>query len=243
MMTLPSKQNSEQTALHIASNLDINDQMAGIYSNVQSSATEARQQFSTCYNQALTMSDQHTTALKAGFINLEKTTATLQDQVQMTAESLQNSMTDQFTKSRDYTRLLNSGIQELLHELRFSARSARQNNLGSQLQDHIDRLYALSNESTKDINIDSAEAQLITEDLLTILQALLDEISLPNPCEIIHKRKMGVIDDDEAAEVEVGIQQRRAFKRMRGLLESSQGVQIRGSSRFFSPFIIIACAN
>ncbi|KAH8591055.1 hypothetical protein B0O99DRAFT_691108 [Bisporella sp. PMI_857] len=197
IIALPSKPSSEQTALSIASNEDINDQVARINMNVQKSTTEARKQHTTYCNQAWSISDQHTRAVIARFINLEKTTATIQDPLRVTVESLQNSMTSQFIENRDDTQLLNSEIRGLLHELLFSGRSTREDIL--------------------------AEAQLIAEDLATILQALLDEINLPNLFEIIRKWKIGVIDNDEAAEVKVGIQQRRAFKQMRGLLESSRG--------------------
>jgi hypothetical protein len=238
ILTLPSKQNLQQSVVHTASTLDITGQLARISTNVKESAIEAKQHFSTHYTRALEASDQHTRALEAGLENLGKNNAALQEQFRVTIESLQQSMTDQLSENRDYSRVLSSGIQELLCQLRSSEKFTRQNNLGVQLQDHIDRLYAISNAAKGDLNVDSEEAQLITEDVVTILQALLDEVGLPHPSEIIRKRRFGVID----AEAEAGIKQRRVFKRIRGLLESSQGVHIRSSSRFFLHFIFLVFA-
>jgi len=231
-MTLQSKQNLEQCVVHETSNSDLSDQIARISTTVQNSAIEARQQFSAHHDQIRAISDQHTRVVKAGLQDLGESTAVIQNQFQGAIESLQQSLTVQLSKTHDNSQALHSTLQELLQQIRSSEKNPPQNNLSDELQDCIDRLYATNNAAAGDLNINSSEAQLVTEDLVIILKTLLEEVNLPCPIETRRKRKFDRMNDDEAAEAEAGIKQRRVFKRMRGILESSQGVQIRDSSQF-----------
>lgn len=179
-------------------------------SALQTSATEASRHIST-YNR-----------------DLEKNATTLQNHVRETIES---TITSQFNKTQDSTQVLQDAIQELLCQLNRPKKSTPKYDLSEQLQDCIDRLYTINDKVQGDLKFDLEESQMVIEDIVTLLKALLDELSLPCESEIIRKRKYETIDDDEAAQAEIGIKQERAFKRMRSLLESSHGVQVRRSSQ------------
>ena len=177
---------------------------------------------------ALQISRQHISTYNR---DLEKNAITLQNHVRETIES---TITSQFDKTQDRTQVLQDAIHEMLCQLNCPKKSTPKCDLSDQLQDCIERLYTINSKAHRDLSIDSAEAQLITEDIVDILKVLLHELSLPRPSEIIRKRKTSMIGVDEA---EIGIKQGRSFKRMRGLLESSQGVCIRSSSWFFYLFV------
>jgi hypothetical protein len=109
--------------------------------------------------------------------------------------------------------------------------SKENDDLNQQLQECIDQLYELKSSTKGDLDINGSEAYLITEDLVSILKALFKEISFPNPREVDRKRKRGLGEEDqEATKTDNSIKEMRVAKKMRGILDSSQTVQIRDSS-------------
>lgn len=121
-------------------------------------------------------------------------------------------------------------MRQIQQQLNAVEESKQSNDLSQQLQECICRLYDLKDYAKGDLDIDSTEAQSITDDLVDILKALLVEVSFPNPRGDDRKRKRGIEDDLEAVKTDNGIKQRRVVKKMRGILDSSQTVQIRSSS-------------
>ena len=121
-------------------------------------------------------------------------------------------------------------MRQIRQQLNVVEESKQSNDLSQQLQGCIDRLYDLKNNVKGDLDVDTTDAHSITDDLVDILEALLVEVSFPNPRGDDRKRKRDIEEDLEAVETDNGIKQRRVLKKMRGILDSSQTVQIRSSS-------------
>jgi len=72
----------------------------------------------------------------------------------------------------------------------------RSEDFSQQLQGCIDRLYELKDSVKGDVDINSCDALLITEDLVSILKAWLREISFPVPHEV-NRKEYGVLSKRE----------------------------------------------
>jgi hypothetical protein len=136
---------------------------------------------------------------------------------------------------REQARVLNE-ILELQRQLNGTKDDKECDELDQHIQNCIDRLQDLKNSARGDWSVGNSEAQLIHEDLISILEVLLKQISFPKPWEVDRKRKRSIEGQDhEATETDKTIEQMRMRikKRMKGILNSSQTAEFRDSSSLF----------
>jgi hypothetical protein len=101
-----------------------------------------------------------------------------------------------------------------------------------QLSEAMSRLYAISKDHRGDFDMTGEEAQLLTDDVVLVLQSLLDEVSPPSSrlTSLSRKRKRRSALSEEAASIVTDIDDQRLVRRARGILESTQSVAVRASS-------------
>jgi flagellar biosynthesis/type III secretory pathway chaperone len=103
---------------------------------------------------------------------------------------------------------------------------------GPQLSEAMSRLSAICKDQRRDFDMTGEEAQLLTDDVVLVLQSLLDEVCPPSSCltSLSRKRKRRSSLSEEAASTIPDIDDQRLVKRVRGILESTQNVVVRASS-------------
>lgn len=94
----------------------------------------------------------------------------------------------------------------------------------------IGRLASITKAYKGDFDIESEEAQVITDDVVRLLHAILRDIHPLDPPFLSHNLKRDPVHLDNAEASSLDVQDMRIIKRMRGMLESAQGIAVRGSS-------------
>ena len=123
-----------------------------------------------------------------------------------------------------------SFLQDLSSNLQTSTNKDRADVLSDRLSQCIDRFFQMMQTHHGEFDKTSEEAQVITDDIVTVLQAILQEMA-PTETALCGLKYQRSNDLDEHRETSVfAHEEGRSIKRMRGILESSQTVQVRASS-------------
>ncbi|KAE9363369.1 hypothetical protein N431DRAFT_141622 [Stipitochalara longipes BDJ] len=220
-------QMAEQANAIGTSKTEISGLLDELTMELKTSTTEVKSHLSRRLDQVETISGRNVTDFTARLDASARDSTIQHEQVQESIKVLAQGLSTQFNSQ---SKLLEEMMREIQRQFQSVNESKRMVELGEHVQDCIDRLYDLKNSVKGDLDVDSEEAQLIAEDVVSILKALLHEASFLHPHEMNRKRKLGVMEDEDPAESESRIKQGRMIKKMRGILDSSQTIQIRQSS-------------
>jgi uncharacterized protein (UPF0305 family) len=188
----------------------------------------------TRFDQAQTHSNQHASQIATQFIALGADFRGQEKNLRDSMETFQQSISSGF---RDQTTFLEGMMKSIQQQLNASKASEKNDELNSRLQNCVDRLYSLREKYREDMDIDSPEAYLIAEDVVCIMKTILKQVKFPDMRQINSKRKRD--EDDDTADVDKRIKQKHVFKKMRGLLDSSESVQIRNRSENYLTLFIL----
>jgi hypothetical protein len=192
---------------------------------IQTSTSRFATEISTRFDQIDTYSDQYASQIGTQFISLGAEVRGQGDNIRGSMETFQQSMNSGF---RDQTKFLEGMMKSLQQQLNASRASEKHDELNNRLQNCVDRLYSLREKYREDMDIDSPEASFITEDVVSIMKTILEEVEFPDVHQMNLKRKRDECDD--TVEIDKHIKQKHVLKKMRGLLDSSESIQIRNMS-------------
>jgi hypothetical protein len=222
---LVSCQGRDQITTAKIANAKTSQEITILSDQVQTSTSRIATEISTRFDQVHTHSDQHASQIATQFIALGADVRVQGDNIRGSMETFQQSMNSGF---RDQTKFLEGMMKSLQQQLNASKASDKNDELNIRLQNCVDHLYSLREKSREDVDIDSPEAHLISEDVVCIMKTILKEVEFPDVHQMNLKRKYE--EGDDTADIDKCIKQKHIFKKMRGLLDSSESVQIRNMS-------------
>ncbi|KAL9620343.1 MAG: hypothetical protein Q9160_005142 [Pyrenula sp. 1 TL-2023] len=158
--------------------------------------------------------------------NLTSAGQLCRDSIAGMIDTVQSNILGSLEKQAQFLRHLHDA-QQLLQA---NANGDRTDIINDQISKCIDWLYTVCKSGKSEFDPASEEAQLITDNLTEVLQALLEDIDSTSPINIGRKRKRLETPNQPNEETRLTHYEARSVKRMRGILESSQKVQIRPSN-------------
>lgn len=130
---------------------------------------------------------------------------------------------------------LPQGLHEALRD------NANAKLLDDQLSTCMDWFHGVCRGGREEFDALSEKAQFMTDNIVNILRALLQEVDFVASSNSGQKRKRAKGLDETAEENSLTHGEERSVKRMRGILESSQDVHIRTASLFSDDRALTLC--
>ena len=175
-----------------------------------------------------TITNQHAIESATAIRDLRMNNEALHDSMRATVNALQDSSTLGSLENR--TSAIQHMLEKIQQKLNAMTESETSEDLGARLSEAVDRLFSIVEAEKGDFDMQSEEAQLVIDDVVIVLKALLQEINPDESRSLYPKRKREPSPQTDARVTNLDIQDRLAIKRMRGMLDSAPSINFRGSS-------------
>jgi uncharacterized protein YicC (UPF0701 family) len=199
-------------------------------SHVESSRTSIQREYSEHFDRLETALNQQKLENENQVGTSTTNNETLADTIKTAITNAQDSV--QKTSKSQGEELL-ALLKNIQAQLDTAATSTIPENEDAELSEAIDRLSSMSKARKGDFNIMSEEAQIMTDDVVKLLHNILEEISPASsrPPVCSRKRKRDSVPLNGAESSSTDLKDLRIIKRMRGILESTQSIAVRDSSK------------
>ncbi|KAK5464844.1 hypothetical protein LTS15_001407 [Exophiala xenobiotica] len=198
-------------------------------SHVESSRTSIQREYSEHFDRLETALNQQKLENENQVGTSTTNNETLADTIKAAITNAQES--DHKTSKSQGEELL-ALLKNIQAQLDTAATSTIPENEDAELSEAIDRLSSMSKAHNGDFDIMSEEAQIMTDDVVKLLQSILEEISPASSCPPVYSRKRksdSVPLNGAESRSSTELQDLRIIKRMRGMLESTQSIAVRDS--------------
>lgn len=229
MLKFQSKQDAKDRICNEASRSQTNAYLVDITNHVQSSTTKLETSFSTRLTQLEKTSGQHT----------DKISAKVEESIQLTATMLHEQLCgflgvlkDSLTAGlQDQTQLWQRTMLDLQKQIDSIKKSTPETDKSHTtdpddwFEQCVERLYDITKSTSGDSSVESLEARAIIEDIICVITTLLNSINSSNLQKLNNGENRG------ATTTQISVGESRIVARMKGLLESSQSLEVRTSCK------------